>query len=105
MTFYALIDCSYKKLTQTLQAWILGDKHGLNLLDSFFKFFEWFHFKWPVNSGGWQYKQVFGIQCNHNGRIEVKMIVFKEKSFQSFDNWPPNTGCMLNTGCLIQLQL
>ena len=36
MTFYALIDCSYKKLTQTLQAWILGDKHGLNLLDSFF---------------------------------------------------------------------
>ena len=35
MTFYALIDCSYKKLTQTLKAWILGDKHGLNLLDSF----------------------------------------------------------------------
>ena len=35
MTFYALIDYSYKKLTQTLQAWILGDKHELNLLDSF----------------------------------------------------------------------
>ena len=79
--FHSTIDhWFYENLLKNTTNCFNEDEHGLNFSwKIILSLFEWFHFKWPFNTGRKQYKQAVGTQVkgDHNCLKKMKITMFK----------------------------